>query len=117
MIKLFDLLKENNKILIPRRSEEERNKNHIIIVQKKIQQYIKNGNKGDLDLSDTPITTLPQGFIVKGDLNLSNTKITTLPKDLKVSGDLDLYNTPIAVDATCRQIEKMVSKIGGEIQL
>ena len=42
MIKLIDLLKEED-FFTPRRSKEERSKNHNIIIQKKIQQYIKNG--------------------------------------------------------------------------
>ena len=37
MIKLLDILE--NKILVPRRSKEERAKNYQIIIQKKIQQY------------------------------------------------------------------------------
>ena len=113
MIKLIDLLE--NKILVPRRSPEERSKNYLIAMQKKVQQYIKDGSKGDLDLSNTPITSLPQdltvgGFLylrntlitslpqglkVKGALYLSYTPITALPKDLTVGGSLDLENTPI----------------------
>ena len=46
--------------------------------------------KGDLDLSETPITSLPEGLKVKGDLNLAYSKITSLPKGLKVGGDLRL---------------------------
>ena len=61
MIKLIDLIKEE-RILIPRRSKEEREKNYKIATQKKVQQYIKDGGKGDLDLSNTPITSLPQGI-------------------------------------------------------
>jgi hypothetical protein len=51
--------------------------------------------KGDLDLSDTSITTLPNGLTVGDDLNLFNTPITTLPDNLTVGGGLDLYGTPI----------------------
>ena len=39
MIKLLELL--NNKILIPRRSKEERSKNYLIATQKKIQTICK----------------------------------------------------------------------------
>ena len=46
--------------------------------------------EGDLDLSETPITSLPEGLKVKGDLNLAYSKITSLPKGLKVGGDLRL---------------------------
>jgi len=93
MIKLIDLLE--NKILVPRRSKEERSKNYLIATQKKIQQYIKDGGKGDLNLSRTPITTLPQGLTVGGNLNLTNTPITSLPQNLTVGGSLYLSNTPI----------------------
>jgi len=95
MIKLLDLLIEQESILIPRRSPEERRKNHLIATQKKIQQYIKDGGKGDLYLKGTPITSLPQGLNVEGNLNLQSTPITSLPQDLKVGGYLDLENTPI----------------------
>ena len=93
MIKLIDLLE--NKILVPRRSPEERSKNYLIATQKKIQQYMKDGSKGDLNLDNTPITSLPQGLTVGGSLYLRNTNITSLPQDLKVEGYLDLSNTKI----------------------
>ena len=114
MIKLLDILE--NKILIPRRSKEERQKNYLISIQKQIQQYIKDGSKGNLNLyntpisslpdnltvggylnlENTPITSLPDNLTVGGYLNLENTKITSLPDNLKVGGDLNLYNTPIS---------------------
>jgi hypothetical protein len=95
MIKLIDILKEENKILIPRRSPEERQKNYNIATQKKIQQYIKDGGKGDLNLSNTPITSLPDNLQVGGYLDLENTPITSLPDNLQVGGSLSLINTPI----------------------
>ena len=49
----------------------------------------------DLDLSYTKITSLPEGLSVGGGLYLSGTKITSLPEGLSVSRDLDLRNTPI----------------------
>jgi len=94
MIKLLNILKETQ-ILVPRRSPEERQKNYLIATQKKIQQYIKDGSQGDLDLTNTPIQSLPNGLKVGGDLILSNTPIQSLPKDLKVGGDLNLFNIPI----------------------
>jgi hypothetical protein len=51
--------------------------------------------KGDLNLSNTPITSLPDGLRVGGGLKLSNTPITSLPDGLRVGGDLYLYGTPI----------------------
>ena len=95
MIKLIDLIKESNKILVPRRSPEERQKNYIIATQRKIKKYMDDGGKGDLDLSDTPITSLPNGLNVGGNLDLSNTKITSLPNDLQVGGYLYLQDTKI----------------------
>ena len=55
MIKLIDLIKENNKILVPRRSPEERQKNYNVVLQRKIKKYMDYGRKGDLDLSETPM--------------------------------------------------------------
>jgi hypothetical protein len=84
------------KILIPRRTPEERRRNFIKATQQKIQQYIKNGSKGDLDLSNTPITSLPDNLKqVGGYLNLDNTPITSLPDNLTVNGYLYLNSTPI----------------------
>ena len=51
--------------------------------------------KGDLDLSDSSITSLPAGLKVGGALNLSGSKITSLPADLKVDDNLYLNNTSI----------------------
>ena len=93
MIKLLDILE--NKILVPLRSKEERGKNYQIALQKKIQQYMKGGGKGDLNLYGAPITSLPSGLSVGGYLNLANSKITSLPPGLSVGGDLDLSDTPI----------------------
>jgi hypothetical protein len=96
MIKLLDLLKEDNPF-VPRGSKEEREKAYNISIQTKIQEYIKNGMKGDLDLSDNSITSLPSNLTrVGGDLNLYDTSITSLPLNLnKVEGDLNLAGAPI----------------------
>jgi hypothetical protein len=83
------------KVLVPRRSPEERQQNYSIATQKKIQQYIKDGGKGDLNLRNTPITSLPDNLNVGGNLYLYGTKITSLPDNLNVGGGLYLYNTPI----------------------
>ena len=91
MIKLLDILREN-KILVPRRSPEERQKNYQIALQKKIQQYIKDRGKGSLDLRNTPIQSLPPDLEVRGSLILSNTSIQSLSPGLKVKGNLYLYN-------------------------
>ena len=44
--------------------------------------------KGDLNLFNLQLTSLPEGLKVGGTLNLSGSKITSLPKGLKVGGDL-----------------------------
>ena len=68
---------ENDSILVPRRSPEERRKNYMIAINKRIQDYIKNGSKGNLNLLDTPVTTLPDNLkVVGGDLILRFTSIT-----------------------------------------
>ena len=95
MIKLKDILfEDSNKILVPRRLEKRKEDQKRIALQK-IQQYIKNGSKGSLDLRNTPITSLPDNLEVEGNLYLNNTLITSLPDNLKVGRYLNLYNTPI----------------------
>jgi hypothetical protein len=136
MIKLLHLLQEQN-ILVPRRSAEERTKNYLIATQKKIQQYIKDGGQGDLNLSATPITSLPGGLKVGGNLSLSGTKITSLPNGLTVGGSLDLddskiislpnglkvgenlylNDTPISKKYSAEQIRQMVPGVEGNINM
>jgi hypothetical protein len=82
-------------ILIPRRSAKEREKNYGITIQKKIQQYMKDGGKGDLELPNSPITSLPAGLSVGGYLDLYASKVTSLPDGLSVGGTLDLTKTKI----------------------
>ena len=100
-----------SKILVPRRSPEERQKNYLIATQKKIQQHIKDGGKGDLDLSNTPIQSLPDGLEVGGDLDLSNTPIQSLPDGLEVGGDLNLNN--------CKNLKSLPDglEVGGDLDL
>ena len=51
---------------------------------------------GNLDLANTNITSLPEGFKVGSDLNLFKcVKLTSLPEGLKVGGILELRNTKI----------------------
>ena len=52
-------------------------------------------NNGNLYLSDTKITALPDNLTVGGNLYLSDTKITALPDNLTVGGWLDLSDTKI----------------------
>ena len=54
MIKLKDILLENTApdIFVPRRLEDR--------IERMIMLYVKNGSKGDLDLSDLNLTVLPE---------------------------------------------------------
>ena len=98
MIKLIDLLKEDSPFVS--RGGKERIEAYSLKrkadAEDKIQQYIKNGMKGNLGLSPFPITSLPDNLTkVGGNLDLSFTQITSLPSNLTVGGYLNLYYTPI----------------------
>jgi hypothetical protein len=93
------LVEEENSdnILIPRRSPEEREKNFLIATNKKIQEYIKNGSKGDLDLTGCiNLKGLNNLRYVEGCLYLSDTSIEKLPDDLVVEETIYLHNTPLS---------------------
>jgi len=66
--------------------------------------------KGDLNLNDTEIRTLPEGLKVGGSLTLSFSKITSLPEGLEVGGDLFLLYS---------NIESLAEglKVGGNLEL
>ena len=51
--------------------------------------------KGDLILTESPLTSLPEGLIVGGSLDLSNSNIKLLPEGLKVGFSLYLLNSRI----------------------
>jgi hypothetical protein len=122
-------------VLHPRRSPEERNKRYKIAILKKIKSYINNGSVGDLDLSNTPITSLPNNLRVGGNLflnntpisslpdnlhvggifSLVNTKISSLPDNLRVGGYLNLRNTPISKKYTRDELHKMLPNVKGII--
>ena len=94
-MKLLKILLEQEKILKPTRTKD-RAERYLRALQGKIQEYIKNGSKGSLNLQDTPIESLPDNLkYVGGNLLLSNTPIKSLPDNLEVEGSLELDNTPI----------------------
>ena len=98
-MKLLKILLEQEKILVPRRIEG-RPEKHIRATQQKIQQYIKDGSKGNLDLQGTSIKSLPDNLkSVGGNLSLKGTPITSLP-------DCLLYTSPSPRD---RQKSRMPS--------
>lgn len=95
MIKLLEILKEEIE-LVPRRSPEERSAKNTRILNKKIESYIKNGSKGDLDLSNYAANKLPEELkTVGGWFSLNNSKIKELPNGLKVKRSLDLSKSEI----------------------
>jgi len=63
------------------------------------------------------LQSLPNGLKVKGDLDLRDTNITSLPSDLEVGRSLILYRTPISTRYTEKQIIEMVPKVEGNIFL
>jgi hypothetical protein len=92
MIKFLDILKESDdNIFIPRGSKEEKDKVLLKRTNDKIQEYIKNGSEGDLDLWTLPIQFLPRNLTkVGGNLNLMRSQIEKIPDNLTVNGTLDL---------------------------
>ena len=105
MIKLKDILLESTApdIIIPRRVEGR--------VERLIKTYIRNGNKGDLDLSGLKLTKLPE-----------------ILKNVSIGGDFDcgfnnltsLENCPSSVDGTfgcgnneLTSLEGSPSSVGG----
>ena len=111
MIKLTSLINES-KILVPRRSGEEREKRWIQEIYRKIQDYIKDGCRGDLDLQKTPIKILPDNLkIVGGNLKLSQSKIEDLNNLEYVAGRIDLRYTPI------KKLPDNLKKVVGDLWL
>jgi len=81
----------------------------------RIQEYIKNGSQGTLDLTETPLTKLPDNLTKVGgdlltndsnieDLNnleyvgtlcLDGTNVDSLPEGLEIGGYIIVWNTPL----------------------
>jgi hypothetical protein len=140
MIKLLDLLKEDNPF-VPRGGKERVEAYSLerkAETEDKIQQYIKNGMKGDLklfytqittlpnnlttvegnlDLDNSKITKLPDNLTVMGNLYLSDTSIDSLPYDLTVGGNLSLRNTPLSKKYSKDEIRAMVPNVKGNIRM
>jgi len=86
---------QEEKILVPRHLET-RDEEYKRIVYQKIQDYIKEGSKGDLNLPRSPITKLPGNLVkVGGFLNLERSQIQSLNNLRIVEGDLWLGNSQI----------------------
>jgi hypothetical protein len=84
-----------NKILVPRNLECRREKRKQIDLQR-IREYIKNGSIGDLYLSRTFLTKLPDDLVqVGGNLDLSFSYIEDLNNLRYVEDKLDVFDTSI----------------------
>jgi hypothetical protein len=111
MIKLRPLIFEN-KILIPRRTPEERERNYIAECYKILQQYIKRKCEGELDLTRSPIKILPDNLIhAKGNLFLTNSKIEDLNNLERVDGYFGLHG--------CKNLKSLgkLKSVGGGMDL
>jgi len=73
--------------------------------------------KGYLNLSGTPIQSLPNGLEVRGSLYLDKTQIQSLPNGLTVGGDLFLEDTPLSKKYTEEEIKAKYPGIKGKIYL
>jgi len=109
-------MKNSKHVLIPRNLEgrEERWKQ---ITYQKIQNYIKNGSKGNLNLRKTPITKLPDNLIkVEGFLDMRNSKIKNLNNLKYVGGFLGLDYTSIESLPDNLMVEGNLLLIGSKIK-
>jgi hypothetical protein len=105
-----------NKILIPRRSKEERRKNLAVIHYKQIQEYIKNGSEGSLDLTGTPLKILPPNLIrVGGSLFLQYSQITSLNNLEIVEGDVYLDDSQITSLGNLKRAHQSLTLEGSQI--
>ncbi len=79
--------------------------------------YINGDMKGNLDLGNTKVSSLPKDLKVGGNLFLKNTLITSLPEGLNVGYDLYLRYTPISKMYTVKQLKQMLPNVKGEIYI
>ena len=96
--KCYQIIIEQNSLLIPRRIED-RQKHYIRILLLKVQEYIKDPKKhGDLILANYPLPELPSELkYVAGNLFISYSKIRTLPPGIVIEGDLIAYDSDLEI--------------------
>jgi hypothetical protein len=89
---------------------------YAVEAQKKIENYIKQGSKGDLDLErvksgvsfpdnfvvngflnlrDATIKHFPDNMTINGNVDMEGAKFKTLPKNFKITGKLDLRSSQL----------------------
>ena len=105
MIKLKDILFESTApdIFVPRRTEDR--------LERMIKQYIRNGSKGNLSLSEMELTVLPdilKNINVDGDFFCAGNKLTSLQNAPKsVGGSFFCVNNDI------KSLEGVPKTVGG----
>jgi len=115
MIKFKNILQEE-KVLVPRHLED-RDEEYKRIIYRKIQDYIKNGSKGNLSFYGVPIIKLPNNLIkVGGHLNLYNSKIESLNNLQTVGGVLDLRFSQIKSLGNLQEVGRSLYLENSQIQ-
>ena len=71
---------------------------------------------GNLNLENSSIISLPDNLKVGGDLYLWNTRIISLPNNLQVGMDLYIYYTPLAKKYTKEEIKRMIEDKEGKVK-
>ena len=79
----------------PKYTKEDKQAHLARLAYKKVQDYINSGSQGNLDLSYT--------------------QITSLPDNLEVGGHLYLRNTPISKKYTAEELKRMLPGVEGKI--
>jgi hypothetical protein len=124
--KVFNLIKEKRGYNVPVRykllngmelTKEDLNvKGNLNLNNTKITSLPDNLHVGGyLDLQGLEIVELPDNLHVGGFLILNNTKITSLPDNLYVKRGIYLSNTPIAEKYSKEEVEKMIEAKGGSV--
>ena len=101
MIKLKDILFEGKppSIFVPRRMEDR--------IERMIKNYIRNGSKGDLDLSRLNLTVLPdilKDISVDGDFFCNGNNLTSLEGAPKTVGENFYCNNNLLTSLQCAHI-------------
>lgn len=93
----YKLVLEGPNVLVNRRTSAERANSYKAAIKKSILDYISNGSVGDLKLSKTPVTSLPDELtVVDGELKLDGSMIYKLPDSLKlITQHAFLNDTPL----------------------
>ena len=95
--KAYHSIYEDNNPFKPASEDDikDRKKHQIRLDNQKVQDYIKNGSVGDLDLTGAAIKSLPDDLKVGGELELAESAIQYLPDNLTVGRSLNLEESDI----------------------